>query len=108
MSETKKERLARLCEIWGTEVGRIMPDGSIVLIVPFAYTTSIMVGVDEMGYRCRYCYEKIGEALDALIHWNGFGDPGGPWIKAKGSGRDELNPALFNQETGGQHADSGR
>ena len=54
----------------------------------FLFTYGLMVGLDMFGYRTRFCYPTEAEALDALLQWDGRGDPDGPWIKEKGSDKD--------------------
>lgn len=62
-------------------------------VMPMLYTTGLFVGLNEWGYRLRYCYEKYGDARAALFEWDGSGDPPGPWIKAKGDkGGDRNGP----------------
>ena len=69
-----------------------------------AYTTALVIGLDETGYRCRWCYETTDDAVKAWLKWNGEGDaPPGPWVKQKGrdsTGRavDRLNPRLADPE----------
>lgn len=60
----------------------------------FIFTTGLVVGLDEVGYQVRYCYEHEADARDALEAWDGMGYPSGPWIKAKGLDMDMLNPEL--------------
>ena len=43
-------------------------------------------------YEYRYAYETEGEAVEALVHWDGEGHPPGNWIKRKGGGPDFDNP----------------
>lgn len=43
--------------------------------------------VSRYGRGCRYCYENYRDAQNALMAWDGEGDPPGPWIKEKPSGR---------------------
>lgn len=52
----------------------------------FAFTAGLVVGIDATGYRGRYCYANRKEAEDALLAWDGAGDPSGDWIKYKGEG----------------------
>lgn len=58
----------------------------------FNYTTAVVVGLDDVGYQRRYCYEHRADAQAALVAWDGRGHPSGPWIKCKGAGIDLLNP----------------
>lgn len=37
----------------------------------FNFTTAVVVGVDELGYQRRYCYEHRAEAQAALVAWDG-------------------------------------
>ena len=68
--------------------------GKTCAILPFAYTTGLMVGLEPIGYERRYCYEHASDAAVALALWDGQGHPSGPWIKCKGAGVDLLNPSL--------------
>lgn len=56
-------------------------------LIRMIFTTSLTVGLDEWGYERRYCYERFEDARDALVAWDGIGDPPGPWIKEKPSDR---------------------
>ncbi|WP_285412941.1 hypothetical protein [Variovorax sp. efr-133-TYG-130] len=58
----------------------------------FNYTTAVVVGIDDLGYQRRYCYEHRADAQAALAAWNGCEHPSEPWIKCKGAGIDLLNP----------------
>lgn len=60
----------------------------------FSFTTGLVVGLNFEGYERRYCYEHAADALAALAAWDGYGHPGGPWIKCKGAGIDLLNPSF--------------
>jgi hypothetical protein len=63
---------------------------------PFLFTYALVVGLDEFGYRYRYCYEAVGPVMTALAEWDGVGDPPGPWIKRKGRGEDRLGPGAVD------------
>jgi hypothetical protein len=58
------------------------------------YTVGLFVGIDETGYRTRFCYPTMLAALVSLAEWDGSGDPPGPWIKEKGR-NERNNPATF-------------
>lgn len=73
---------------------RRLPTGEWAALRKFLFTTGLVVGIDLHGYRTRFCYERAEDALDALLAWDGSGDPSGPWIKEKGLGVDRLNPKL--------------
>lgn len=62
-------------------------------IKQFNYTSALVVGLDDVGYQRRYCYEHRADAQAALFAWDGLEHPPGPWIKCKGAGIDLLNPA---------------
>lgn len=60
-----------------TDMGYGMPvklDGELVALGPFLYTTGIMVGMDETGYKHRFCYHNPDEAMLALLAWIGSDD----------------------------------
>lgn len=69
---------------------RLLPSGEWAAIHNFLFTTGLMVGLDRTGYRTRFCYESVPEALVALEAWDGQGWPPGYWIKQKPEGI--LNP----------------
>lgn len=50
------------------------------------FTWDLYVNLDENGFSGKYMYETKGEAIRAIIDWDGNGDPGGNWIKYKGEG----------------------
>lgn len=57
----------------------------IVGLRRFIFTSAIVVGIDAVGYRTRYCYGTMFEAKRALQDWKASGDeePSG-YIKRKG------------------------
>lgn len=73
---------------------RRLPSGELAGITKMAYTFGLVVGLDDTGYRGRYCYELACEAQEALDAWDGDGDPSGPWLKYKGHGGERLGPGL--------------
>lgn len=63
-------------------------------IYRFAFTWGLVVGMTEAGYKGRYCYSDVKDALNALIVWitqsekqqTVVGDPDDEhWIKYKGN-----------------------
>lgn len=69
--------------------------GQFCGLLPFMYTTGLVVGLGDSGYQRRYCYEHLADARAALEAWDGADHPPGPWIKCKGPGIDLLNPAML-------------
>lgn len=67
-------------------------DSQVCAVKRFNFTTAVVVGLDDVGYQRRYCYEHREDAQAALSAWDGDGHPPGPWIKCKGAGIDLLNP----------------
>lgn len=60
-----------------TDMGYGMPvklDGEIVALGKFLFTTGIMVGMDETGYKHRFCYHTEDHATAALLAWIGSDD----------------------------------
>lgn len=62
----------------------------------FAFTTGLIIGIEQLTYTGRYCFPSEQDALNALNDWNGTGDPSGNWIKYKGFGVDRENQACKN------------
>lgn len=52
------------------------------------FTGALMVGIDAAGYKRRFCYRTAHEAAEAMLKWDGVGDPPGMWIKEKPSDRN--------------------
>jgi len=69
-------------EQWYSHI-RVLPTGEIAGIQRQMYTTGIFVGLDETGYRTRFCYGNYEDAMKALADWDGEGFPPGYWIKQK-------------------------
>ena len=69
-----------------------LPNGQVAGLLQMIYTTALCVGLDELGYQRRYCYETKQQATEALDAWDGMGDPPGLWLKEKPSNR--LGPGL--------------
>lgn len=60
-----------------------LPNGEWAAIMPFMFTTGLIVGLHGCGYRTRFCYEHFADALNALTEWDGVDLPPGMWIKQK-------------------------
>ena len=53
------------------------------------FTVGVMVSDKRTGNPiCRWCYDGMHAATEALEAWTGEGDPPGEWIKFKGIGPD--------------------
>jgi hypothetical protein len=70
---------------------REVPGKGLCGLSHFMFTTGLAVGLEESGYKGRYCYRTQGEAEVALKYWDGQGDPLGNWIKYKGEGGEREN-----------------
>lgn len=89
---TATEQLAeRIVKENGYLAARVI-DGRIFVLQRLAFTTGILVNVNEWGYSHRYCYPNHADALEAFATWDGKGDAPGNWIKRKGEGGDFANP----------------
>lgn len=72
---------------------RRLPNGKYIGLHVLIFTIGLYVGLDEVGYNYRYCYENWGEAILAVTCWDGTGDAPGNWIVRKGkAGGDYPNP----------------
>jgi hypothetical protein len=76
----------------GIFLSRKLPSGEWAGVQRMMFTVALLVGLDEFGYRTRFCYPLGMPAIEALAAWDGHGDPPGPWIKEKGEGGDRTNP----------------
>lgn len=63
---------------------REIPNRGIVGLSQFVFTVGIVYGLDATGYKGRYCYSRMKDAIEAFKTWDGVNDPDGPWIKHKG------------------------
>lgn len=82
----EKNQLIKYLEKEGYVELREIEGVGICGLYRFVFTTGLVIGIDTVGYKGRYCYPTIVDARDALVHWDGKGDPTGPWIKYKGEG----------------------
>jgi hypothetical protein len=62
---------------------RQLPTGEWAGVQRMFATYGLMLGLDWMGYRTRFCFDTMREAREALAIWNGEGWPPGYWIKQK-------------------------
>lgn len=62
---------------------RKLPTGEWAGLQRMVFTTGLFIGLDEFGWRTRFCFEDSGQAMAALAVWNGEGFPPGYWIKQK-------------------------
>lgn len=80
-----------------------IPGRGVCGLMKFAFTTGLVIGMDENLYYGRYCYANEDDAIKAISEWNGEGDPGGPWIKYKGIPEERVNPIMeeeyFNRKS---------
>jgi len=91
----------------GYKLPRQLADGRWLAIQKLLYTVGLVLieDGDTVGWRCRWCYESVGDAYTAWSSWDGAGDdPGGPWVKQKGRAStgtpvDRLNPRLADPES---------
>jgi hypothetical protein len=65
---------------------REIPERGICALRKFMYTTGIVYGLDDSGYKGRWCYASMPMAVVAFSQWDGVGDPPMDWIKYKGVG----------------------
>lgn len=76
----------------GYKFVKLMKNGEWLGIVGMNFTYGMCIGIDEHGYRGRYCYEHAIDAIIAAKEYEGVGDPSGMWIKYKGEGGERLGP----------------
>jgi hypothetical protein len=72
---------------------RKLPNGEWLALQRMLFTTGIFIVVNEDSWRTRWCYETYEEAFVAFVHFDGVGDPSGPWIKQKPEER--LGPGVL-------------
>jgi hypothetical protein len=73
-----------------------IPGQGMCGLLRMLFTVGLVVGIEEHGYRGRYCYDSLAEAKSALNEWDGTGDPNYNWIKWKGEGGDRCR--IFEDE----------
>lgn len=74
----------------GYTPNRVLPNGEHAGVIDMQFTTALVVGIDEIGYRTRFCFCTRAEAEQALEEWDGTGFPPGFWVKQKPE--DAFNP----------------
>lgn len=95
-SETESSvDLISQAEASGYTCVRQLPDGRIVGLAPFMFTTGLVVDIREFGYGHRYCYESPSAAEAALRNWDGRDHPPGLWLVRKGHGGELRNEERF-------------
>ena len=84
-----------IAEEEGYKKVRFIPNRGLCGLKRFAFTTGLVIGLDEIGYEGRYCFANNSDAEKSFAEWNGEGDPSGDWIKYKGQGGERSNPKLL-------------
>jgi hypothetical protein len=81
-------------ETEGYVIIRDYPNGIRAGVAPLLTGTGrIVIGQLQnwsRGYDEAYCYDTVGEAVIALLKWNGVGEPDG-WFRNPGTGRRRPN-----------------
>lgn len=83
----------------GYKYPRLLPTGEWIALFRFAFTWGVVVGIDEFGYKRRFCYESANDALKAVALWDGSGDPPGRWIVEKPGNRQGPGSKVQHKET---------
>lgn len=98
MTEEQKEGLMmQLIHAHGYFHLREIPYRGICGLSYMAFTVGLFYGLDRTGYKGRYCFDNLREAMDAIDAWKGPGDPPGEWIKHKGH-REYRNERVIIQK----------
>lgn len=84
MTEEQKDKLIVQLTIDGYFDIKEIPYRGLCGLSYMAFTVGLFYGLDQTGYRGRYCYDNLREAINAIDAWKGPGDPPGEWIKHKG------------------------
>jgi len=81
----KQNSLTRMLVSEGYYNLRVLPNGVVIGLYDFIFTVGLCYGLDETGYSGRYCYpkENKGDAVIAVLTWNGLGQPSGQWVAHK-------------------------
>lgn len=90
-TDAELEVIARIQRLGPYPLVVLLESGEYATVQRMFYTFALLVGLDDTGYRTRYCYPDAMSALQVLWTWCGHGDPPGPWIVEKGRG-DRRNP----------------
>ena len=70
---------------------REVPEKGLCAIHRFIFTFGIVTNLNEISYAHKWCFDTKEEALIALKHWDGKGDPLGLWKKYKGENGEYSN-----------------
>lgn len=70
----------------GYRNARLLPNGEWAALQPMMFTTGLFVGITEITWRTRYCFDTFTDAATALETWDGEGFPPGYWNKQKPEG----------------------
>lgn len=92
------QRVLDLVKRWGEEgetcvVGKELPDGSICVVMAFAYTWGLMYDVVEFDYGGRFCFATLAEAIAGLeMYTGGLTEIPEDCIKPKGNLKKQSYP----------------
>ncbi len=66
---------------------KALPDGQIIGVCRLLFHWTLHVGISDVGYDDRYCYQSPLDAVSDAQAWDGSGDPPGRWHKHPSTGR---------------------
>lgn len=59
---------------------RQLDDGTWIGLLPLLFTTGLHIGLDEVGWSKRYCFENMFDAMKECNKLNSFDDVPVGWI----------------------------
>jgi hypothetical protein len=77
---------------------RRLESGVWLAIQKQLFTTGLFYIKDRLGYEKMYHYDKMSDAVNALLTWDGEGDPPRNWIVEKSINGDRRNPLTDFEE----------
>ena len=75
-----------------------IPGRGICGLYRFVFTVGLVIGINEDGYKGRFCYPHLADAMTDINTWDGINDPSGDWLKYKGEDNEYSNQKLKDEK----------
>ena len=72
----------------GAIAAKFLDDGRAIVVYQMIFTARVCIGPDDsQTYDDAWCYDNVAQACEAVLEWDGNGDPPDGWHRHIGSGR---------------------
>lgn len=78
------DELIEFLETQGYSHVRRLENGVCIGIGELIFTSAVYYGLSYYGWKKRWCFSTLSEAIESISEWDGEGDPPGCWVAKRG------------------------